>query len=64
MRGKIVSLIGTLLQLTCALVLSYEVIKGTLKYLDGPVANKIYTTEAELPVIAICNQKKFRLGTI
>ena len=53
-----------MLQLTCVLVVSYEVIKGTLKYLDAPVANKIYTAEAELPVIRICPQKKFRMGTI
>jgi hypothetical protein len=39
------------------------VIKGTLKYLDAPVANKIYTAEAELPVITICPQRKFRMGT-
>ena len=64
MRGKIVSLLGTLLQLTCVLVVSYEVIKGTLKYLDAPVANKIYTAEAELPVITICNKWKFRMGTV
>ena len=63
MRGKIVSLLGTLLQLTCVLVVSYEVIKGTLKYLDAHVANKIYTAEADLPVITICPQKKFRMGT-
>ena len=63
MRGKIVSLLGTLLLLTCVLVVAYEVMKGTLKYLDAPVANKIYTAEADLPVITICPQKKFRMGT-
>ena len=63
MKGKIVSLLGTLLLMTCVLVVAYEVMKGTLKYLDAPVANKIYTAEAELPVITICPQKKFWMGT-
>ena len=30
---------------------------GTKKYLDAPVANKIYAEEVEFPIITICHRE-------
>ena len=61
---KLVGLLGFLLLLFCLLVVCWQFNEGTKKYLATPVANKIYSDEAELPVITICHRKKsLRMGT-
>ena len=64
MRVQLAALLGPLLMLFCILVVFWQVWKGTSKYLAAPVANKIFSVEAELPVITVCHRKKgLRMGT-
>ena len=34
----------------------WQVWEGTLKYMSSPVASKVYTKEAEIPVITVCHE--------
>ena len=64
MRVQLAALLGPLLMLFCILSVIWQVWNGTSKYLAAPVANKIFSVEAELPVITICHRKKsLRMGT-
>ena len=40
----------------CAVI--YEVYQGTSKYFSSPVANVVFSTEVELPMVTICNKLK------
>ena len=40
----------------CAVI--YEVYQGTDKYISSPVANVVFSTEVELPMVTICNKLK------
>ena len=40
----------------CAVI--YEVYQGTSKYISYPVANVVFSTEVELPMVTICNKLK------
>ena len=44
----------------CAVI--YEVWQGTTKYISSPVANVVFSTSVELPMVTICN--KLRLGPL
>ena len=41
----------------CLLTVFWQFSEGTKKYLESPVANKIYSVQAELPVITVCHRK-------
>ena len=36
--------------------------QGTSKYISSPVANVVFSTEVELPMVTICN--KLRMGSL
>ena len=57
MKRQLVGFLGFLIFLFCVLVVIWQLYQGTKKYLDTPVASKIYTQEVELPVITICHAK-------
>ena len=64
MKIQLATILGPLLMIFCILVVIWQVWEGTSKYLAAPVANKIFSAEAELPVITICHRKKsLRMGT-
>ena len=42
----------------CLGIVIWQLIVGTEKYLAAPVANYIYTAEAELPALTICHQNR------
>ena len=58
MKRQIVGLFGFLLFGFCVLVVIWQLYQGTQKYLDKPVANKIYSQEVELPDITICHASR------
>ena len=41
----------------CVGVVTWEVFRGTKKYLSSPVANVVYTVQADLPMITVCPQR-------
>ena len=55
MKRQILGLLGVLLFVFCLLVVAWQLYQGTKKYLTEPVANKIYSAQAELPVITVCH---------
>ena len=57
MKRQLVGFLGFLIFLFCVIVVIWQLYQGTKKYLDTPVASKIYTQEVELPVITICHTK-------
>ena len=57
MKQQLIGLLGFFLLIFCFLVVIWQVFMGTRKYLDAPVANKIYVEEVELPAITICHHK-------
>ena len=44
----------------CAVI--YEVYQGTSKYIASPVANVVFSTEVEMPMVTICN--KLKMGAL
>ena len=56
MRQKIVGFLGACLFLFCVIMVVWQVWEGTLKYMSSPVASKVYTKEAEIPVITVCHE--------
>ena len=62
MRVTLNATLSLFLLCVCVMFVVYEIVKGTLKFMSAPVANKIYATEADIPVITICQQKAFRMG--
>ena len=44
------------MQVFCVCVVTWELFRGTQKYLSRPVANVVYTVEADLPMITVCPQ--------
>ena len=46
----------------CVCAVIYEVFQGTSKYISSPVANVVFSTEVELPMVTICN--KLRMGSL
>ena len=42
----------------CVCAVIYEVFQGTTKYIASPVANVVFSTEVELPMLTICNKLK------
>ena len=55
MKRQILGLLGVLLFVFCLLVVSWQLYQGTKKYMAEPLANKIYSAQAELPVITVCH---------
>ena len=55
MKRQILGLLGVLLFVFCLLVVAWQLYQGTKKYLAEPLANKIYSAQAELPVITVCH---------
>ena len=55
MKRQLVGFLGFLILLFCVSVVIWQLYQGTKKYLDTPVASKIYTQEVEVPVITICH---------
>ena len=50
-----VTIFSSLLKIFCVCVVTYEVYRGTRKFLSNPVANVVYTVETELPMVTVCN---------
>ena len=48
--------IGACLFLFCVIMVVWQVWEGTVKYMAAPVASKVYTKEAEIPVITVCHE--------
>ena len=42
----------------CVCAVIYEVYQGTSKYISSPVANVVFSTSVELPMLTICNKLK------
>ena len=55
MKRQVLGLLGVLLFVFCLLMVSWQLYQGTKKYLAEPLANKIYSAQAELPVITVCH---------
>ena len=56
MRRQVVTFFSSCLFLFCVIVVLWQLWQGTVRYLSTPVASKIYTEEAELPVITVCHE--------
>ena len=57
MKQQLVGLLKVLLFMFCIIVVLWQVFMGTKKYLEAPVANKIFAEEVELPDITVCHLK-------
>ena len=55
MKRQVLGLLGVLLFVFCLLMVSWQLYQGTKKYMAEPLANKIYSAQAELPVIMVCH---------
>ena len=65
MRRQLVGFLGFLLFVFCLVVVIWQVWQGTMKYIAAPVASKIYTEEAEVPVITVChNDYRWKIAKI
>ena len=53
-----VTIFSSLLKIFCVCVVTYEVYRGTRKFLSNPVANVVYTVETELPMLTVCSAVK------
>ena len=42
-------------QVFCFCVVIYEVVSGTQKFFSAPVANVVFSTEIEMPMVTICH---------
>ena len=58
MKQPLEGLLKVVLFMFCILVVIWQVFMGTRKYLEAPVANKIFAKEVELPDITICHLKE------
>ena len=58
MKQQLVGLLKVLLFMFCIIVVLWQVFMGTRKYLEAPVANKIFAEEVELPDFTVCHLKK------
>ena len=57
MRSHLSSCLSSTIFLACLGMVLWQVWCGTMKYLACPVASKVYTMEAELPVVTVCHNK-------
>ena len=54
MKGIMASISGFLLFLFCFLFVCWQILQGTRKYLEAPVATRIFSQKVDLPVLTIC----------
>ena len=54
MSTMITSLFNILLFLFCFIFVCWQIFQGTIKYLDAPVATRVFSEKVDLPVLTIC----------
>ena len=58
------TLFGWILILLCSLLVCWQILKGTLKYIDSPVVTKVYSEKVDMPSITVCPKISLRMGNV